>query len=149
MSTDKLFILLLVVLLPLSGCLDTVEPAGADAAHSDADSHESPDVLTLHIQPNDSRTILLNGTTLKLETFYQLYTDPDCSSNCAENWIVLSNAAMGISLDCDDGTNLTTWVYSTHYLPIIGGTECEIIFNPDHTAKESIMVFSAHSAAAL
>jgi len=37
MSTDKLFILLLVVLLPLSGCLDTVEPAGADAAHSDAE----------------------------------------------------------------------------------------------------------------
>jgi hypothetical protein len=30
MSTDKLFILLLVVLLPLTGCLDTVEPAGAE-----------------------------------------------------------------------------------------------------------------------
>ena len=29
MSTDKLFILLLVVLLPLTGCLDTVEPADA------------------------------------------------------------------------------------------------------------------------
>jgi hypothetical protein len=41
MSTDKLFILLLVVLLPLSGCLDTVEPADADSV-VDADSHTHP-----------------------------------------------------------------------------------------------------------
>jgi hypothetical protein len=38
MSTDKLFILLLVVLLPLTGCLDTVEPADAGSV-VDADSH--------------------------------------------------------------------------------------------------------------
>jgi hypothetical protein len=36
MSTDKMFILLLVVLLPLTGCLDLIAPADADA---DADDH--------------------------------------------------------------------------------------------------------------
>jgi hypothetical protein len=38
MSTDKMFILLLVVLLPLTGCLDLIDPANADE-DSDADSH--------------------------------------------------------------------------------------------------------------
>ena len=44
MSTDKMFILLLVVLLPLTGCLDLIAPADADA-DDNSDSVNTPPVI--------------------------------------------------------------------------------------------------------
>ena len=43
MSTDKMFILLLVVLLPLTGCLDLIDPANAD---EDAEGTDDIDTNT-------------------------------------------------------------------------------------------------------
>ena len=64
MSTDKLFILLLVVLLPLSGCLDTVEPADADSV-VDADSHTHP--------VNNNNPPVIYGT-IKFTDYYDYST---------------------------------------------------------------------------
>jgi hypothetical protein len=125
----------------------------AGAESNDDDSIEalvqSPDVLTLHIQPNANATVLLNGTTLKLETYYTTNAAADCSVNCPEGWIQ-TTAAIVFDMNCVDGTNLSSWVTLTYgYLPAIGGTECEIIFNPDNTGKETILIFTAHSVTAL
>ena len=151
MSTDKLFILLLVVLLPLTGCLDTVEPAGAES-NDDADADA---ILTLHLQPNDSPTTYRNwNTTLKLETMYQTWQDPDCvesnggnDEHCPHSWLQRSQS-MPIFMYCDDGFNMTTTVYVGHFLPL-GAGECQITFNPEGNAKESILIFSSHPVAPL
>jgi hypothetical protein len=148
MSTDKLFILLLVVLLPLTGCLDTVEPAGAES--NDDDSIEtivqSPDVYSLHLQANTNATIVLNGTTLILEQVYREAPDSQ-----GYDW-THSSAAVKVNMDCDDGTYMDAWIWGSSndiYLPIIGGTECTVTFYPDNDAPETILIFSSHSIAAL
>jgi hypothetical protein len=150
MTTDKLFILLLVVLLPLTGCLDTVEPAGAESNDDTVETIvQTPDVQTLHLQPNTNSTIVFNGTTLKLENMYKLISDPECEINCSQNWTPVSGG-IPISMSCGDGTFITTNIYSSWFLPIIGGTECEIIFNPDNNdGWNSILIFSTHSVASL
>jgi len=151
MSTDKLFILLLVVLLPLTGCLDTVEPAGAESNDDDLIETivQSPDVLTLHIQPYANATVLLNGTTLQLQTHYMTNAAADCSSNCPEGWVQTSGVVM-FDMNCADGTNLSSWVSLSYgYLPALGGTECTVVFNPDDNSRDTILVFTAHSVAAL
>jgi hypothetical protein len=150
MSTDKMFILMLVVLLPLTGCLDAVEPAGAES--NDAD--DADDILTLHIQPNDSPFTSSADRTLKLETMYQLWQDPDCgggddgnNEHCPQSWRQFSQS-MPIFMECVDGFNMTTTVYVGHFLPLLDG-DCGITFNPEGTAKESILIFSSHPVAAL
>ena len=149
MTTDKLFILLLVVLLPLTGCLDTVEPAGAESNDDDDDSIEaivqSPDVYSLHLQENTNATIVLNGTTLILEQVWR------ASSEDGGIWMP-SSAATDIVMDCDDGTHMDAWIWGSSndvYLPITGGTECTVTFYPDNDAPETILIFSSHSIAAL
>jgi len=154
MSTDKMFILLLVVLLPLTGCLDTVEPAGAES-NDDADSDA---ILTLHIQPNDTPLLDVGDRTLKLETMYQLWQDPDCgggddgnNEHCPQSWI-RGSQAMPINMICASQANpyfeMNTTIYVGHFLPILHDN-CEITFNPEGNAKESILIFSSHPFAIL
>ena len=142
MSTDKLFILLLVVLLPLSGCLDTVEPAGADDAHGD-DSIEtivqSPETLTLHLQAGENQTSMFNGTTVKLESMWV---------NFDTGFQLLTSTGI-FAMNCSDGVSMeSVAMYTGHYLPILGDQECEIILE-SYPDRETIYVFSSYTVAAL
>jgi len=156
MSTDKLFILLLVVLLPLSGCLDTVEPAGAESNDDDDDSDA---MLTLHIQSNDIQWLPMGDRTLKLETMYQLWQDPDCgggddgnNEHCPQTWNQYSQA-MPINMICGEYSEnpyfeMNTTIYTGQFLPILHDN-CEIRFSPEGNTKESILIFSSHPVAIL
>jgi len=57
MSTDKMFILLLVVLLPLTGCLDLIDPANADD-DSDADADEHSHSISYNTPPVISGAVI-------------------------------------------------------------------------------------------
>ena len=92
MTTDKVFILLLVIMLPLTGCLDIADTAEAEDSDEETtivnnyDNNTTtttmPMVRSLHIEANtechDSRST--GDTTMKLEHAYTGGTGPECSS---------------------------------------------------------------------
>jgi hypothetical protein len=134
--------LLLVVLLPLSGCLDTVEPAGAES--NDDDSIEaivhSSETLTLHLQAGENQTSMFNGTTVKLEAIWVNF----------ESGFQMLSAGGTFSMNCSDGVTVeSAAMYAGYYLPILGEQECELILESYNHDKETIYVFSSYSVAAL
>ena len=81
MTTDKLFILLLVILLPLTGCLDIADTAEAEDSdeettivnnyYNNTTTTTMPMVHSLHIEAGANATLDFDGTTtMKLETIY-------------------------------------------------------------------------------
>jgi len=109
MSTDKLFILLLVVLLPLSGCLDTVEPASADAAHADAEPQWA----------NDVGTNLINwNLTLNDNQWLEVKSSVGLLVIGGGNGSQQETVQYGMTVSEQTGWTVT----STGFSPIFGGT---------------------------
>ena len=52
MATEKVFILLLVILLPLTGCLDMTDNAEAEESDDENTITTMPMVHSLHIEAN-------------------------------------------------------------------------------------------------
>jgi len=150
MRNDQIFVLLLVVLLPLSGCFDGAvgDAEGADDESSTTvvnnyyNNTTNSIVMTVHIEEGQTHTVHLNGTTLQLMDVY---------SNNNGYW-QLTNGNVGISMDCENGFTMTTYInyginYDNPYLPTLPDTECELILNyspanSETLATEKILIFS-------
>ena len=155
MKTDRIFVLLLVVLLPMSGCFDdTVGDAeGAEENSGTTVNHhyynnttnvlqDSTVVMTVHIEEGQTHTVHLNGTTLQLMDVY---------SNNNGYW-QLTGGNVGISMDCENGFTMITYInynlnYDNPYLPTLPDTECELILNyspanSETLATEKILIFT-------
>ena len=75
MTTDKLFILLLVILLPLTGCLDIADTAEAEESEEENTTTTMPKVHSLHLEQGENATLHFDGTkTMKLETLWTGYS---------------------------------------------------------------------------
>ena len=78
MTTDKLFILLLVILLPLTGCLDIADTAEAEDSDDENTTTTMPMGHSLYVEEGASATLEFDGTsTLKLETHYRNISSPN------------------------------------------------------------------------
>jgi len=112
MSTDKLFILLLVVLLPLTGCLDTIEPASADDAHGDDADNEPQWVNGVGTNLINWNLTLNDNQWLEVKSAVGLLIIGDENSSQQET------VQYGMTV-----SELTGWtVTSTGFSPIFGGT---------------------------
>ena len=127
MTTDKLFILLLVILLPLTGCLDIADTAEAEESDDEnTPTTTIPMIRSLHIEANSEYTITLTGdSTLKLEQAYTGGTDPECSSNCAVNWAATGYISM--EMTCDS-FSLDSSLLRDYFIPAIGDETCVVVF---------------------
>ena len=126
MTTDKVFILLLVIMLPLTGCLDIADTAEAEESDDENTTTSLPMVRSLHIEANSEYTITLTGdSTLKLEQAYTGSTDPECSSNCAVNWGPTGSIPM--EMTCDSFT-LDSVIIKGYFIPALGGETCVVVF---------------------
>jgi hypothetical protein len=126
MTTDKVFILLLVIMLPLTGCLDIADTAEAEDSDEENTTTTMPMVRSLHIEANSEYTITLTGdSTLKLEQAYTGGTDPECSNNCAVNWGPTSSIPM--EMTCDSFT-LDSGIARGYFIPALGGETCVVVF---------------------
>tara|TARA_B100001564_G_C20400689_1_gene561050 strand:- start:225 stop:704 length:480 start_codon:yes stop_codon:yes gene_type:complete len=152
MKTDRIFVLMLVILLPMSGCFDnSVGDAEGQVEPGDSNSGQSPQsetttviptVMTVHIEEGQTHTVTLNGTTLQLMDVY--------SQN--DGYWASTGGGLRISMNCESGFSMTTVInyniaYDNPYLPILPNTECELILNsplPNSTNMESekILIFS-------
>ena len=69
MRKDQIFVLLLVVLLPMTGCFgDTVGEADAQEQQEPAEISTPNNIMNVHVPHGDTVNITLNGTTLEFKS---------------------------------------------------------------------------------
>lgn len=148
MTTDKVFILLLVIMLPLTGCLDMTDNAEAQVEpDSTADTVTSlPMIHSLHIEAGESHVLAFDGSnTMILEDAYSRTTDDDCSSNCPEVWSHYNNG-LTFSMDCTTIVIENVRLQDEVILPVLGGEACNVTLNAQY---EVILMFSEANLASL
>ena len=140
MTTDKLFILMLVILLPLTGCLDIADTAEAEDSDEENTTTTMPMVHSLHIEAGANATLDFDGTTtMKLETIYHNGYGSQAPSvtGQAYNFDMTCNGTLMIN----DGH-----LVSKEYLPVLGGQLCTVVIT---ATSEYFLVFSEASLSAL
>ena len=126
MTTDKMFVLLLVMLLPLTGCLDISDNAEAEESDEENITTTMPHVRSLLIEANSNYTMNFSGdSTLKLEQAYTGSTDPECSSNCPVTVSFVS--AIPMEMVCDS-YSMDSSVVQGRFIPVLGGETCTVVF---------------------
>ena len=126
MTTDKMFVLLLVMLLPLTGCLDISDNAEAEESDEENITTTMPHVRSLLIEANSNYTMNFSGdSTLKLEQMYSGGTDPDCSNNCIVTYSYASS--MPMEMVCDS-YSMDYYVVVNGFIPVLGGETCTVVF---------------------
>ena len=139
MRKDQIFVLMLVVLLPLTGCFDGggIGDAEAQDTSSGDDSSSAdtvvtmPAVMTISINEGQTQTITLNGTTLLLETVHK----QDGSGYWRTN-----QYSVEMSMTCDNGFSMDRfWLGggNNEYLPNLPNVECDIEMNTQPANSET------------
>ena len=127
MRNDQIFVLLLVVLLPMSGCFDSGAVGDAEATDDETVNVEHVEPLySISIDDGDRHTIILNGTSLKIDSaFYRAEND----------WRAMGTMfKVSYSITCEDGFVIEKlYASSGDTLPVMGGVECsvDIVANDD------------------
>ena len=149
MRNDQIFVLLLVILLPMSGCFDGAV-GDAEGTDDGSDGHtvinyynnttyieSNEEVTTIFIDKDSPVTISVNGTTLML----------------LEHWVKTSNDGMPYweqfgwvkySITCTSGYSFSDKVTVSHnydnvLLPVVPNEECDITM--DGESGDRIVIF--------
>ena len=140
MTTDKVFILLLVILLPITGCLDMTDNAEAETETTTDTVTSLPMIHSLHLEAGESHVLAFDGTnTMIFEDSYVLASDGDCSSNCPENWFN-SDSGFSFSMECSTVEVIeSAQLRDDSILPVLGGEACDVTLS---TIYEAILMFS-------
>ena len=139
MTTDKMFVLLLVMLLPLTGCLDISD--NAEAEESDEENTTMPMVHSLYIETNTNATIQFDGdTTMKVETIYRQGVDGESNGQSISSiWY--------FEMDCDNESIIErAYLADDEYLPVLAGQSCTVLIVPQFGV---VIYFSEASLSAL
>ena len=155
MKPDKVFILLLVILLPLTGCIDVSDNADAQDSTTSQDtttaSATMPAVVSMNIGSDNTHIETFNGTTLKVETIHCEWIDPDCSSNCPASW--RNSGTLSYTMTCADGFTISSGVVGAGgFLPVLGDQECSVEFSPvnyNGNERGTVVIFSLASLSAI
>ena len=143
MSSDKLFVLLLVILLPLTGCLDIADNAEAEESDEENTTTTMPMVHSLHIEEGATATLDFDGTTtMKLETIHQMMPNGNSPYLGIPGYQLWE-----YSMTCGNATVVERGTMAQEtFLPVLAGQNCSILIDP---SVEVILVFSQASLSAL
>ena len=147
MTTDKVFILLLVIMLPLTGCLDMTDNAEAETETTSDTVTSLPMIHSLHLEAGESHALAFDGTnTMILEDSYMLAIDDDCSSDCPENWVNY-DYGFSFSMECSMIEVIeNAQLQDESILPVLGGEACNVTLS---TQFQAILMFSEANLASL
>ena len=131
MRNDQIFVLMLVILLPMSGCFDGA--IGDVDAQEMAEENER-DLLMydrIFVPSNGTQTITTNGTTITIEAIHVGGIDPECSRDCPVTWTTTPWAYY--SMICDDGFEIETGM-AQEGRPLPGGhVKCAFTLKPGYS----------------
>ena len=148
MRSDQVFVLFLIILIPMTGCFESVvDDAEAQQENSDENVLTSdtiismPSVVTISIEGGQTETITLNGTTMLLETVHKMDYQGYWRTN---------QGTVEMSMSCENGFTMDRfWLDggNNEYLPNLPNIECEIILNSQPANSEepqtaTILTFS-------
>ena len=136
MTTDKVFILLLVILLPITGCLDMTDNAEAEGSDEETTVINNyynnttevsmlPAVYSLHIEQGTPATFDFDGNeTWKVESITVLF-DAGAQGNDG------STGSYGtFDMNCSGSLLVDNGRLQTgYYLPVLGGESCSVEFS--------------------
>jgi hypothetical protein len=142
MTTDKLFILLLVILLPLTGCLDIADTAEAEDSDEENTTTTMPMVHSLHIEANTNATIQFDGdTTMKVETIYRQGTG-------GQDYDRSVDTIYFFDMNCDNESIISSGgLADDEYLPVLAGQSCTVLIQMSQYG--ALIIFSEASLSAL
>ena len=117
MRSDQIFVLLLIVLIPMTGCFDnSVGDAQADDADVVEMTHQEQ-LFSLHLLADDNHTVTVNGTSLKIDSSFH-----------EESGIFRTEAGAWLRhhITCGSGYSIEVLAYTGDTIPVLGGIECQI-----------------------
>ena len=121
MRKDQIFVLLLVLLLPMTGCFgDVVGDAQADGDDDEDDEIEmnhDEQLFSLHLLANDNHTMIVNGTSLKIDSSF--YESSGIFRSEAGAWV-------RHHITCGSGYEIEVIASVGDTIPVLGGVECQI-----------------------
>ena len=142
MTTDKVFILLLVILLPLTGCLDIADTAEAEDSDEENNTTTMPMVHSLHLEQGENATLEFDGTkTMKVETLWMGY------SQGGENMRANTQSLYPMQMTCDNDVTVTGSLTAGIHLPVLGDQNCSVLITANDYPV--ILIFSEASLSAL
>ena len=141
MRNDQIFVLLLVILLPLSGCFEnTVGDVEAEESNDNEEvaiSESSESVFTIFIEQNSPVTITVNGTTLMLLEHWVESGDNNPKTWDQIGWVKYT-------IECEGGFSFTDYVelsyaYSDVILPTVPNEECDITMDGENSLDRVVI----------
>jgi len=139
MTTDKLFVLLLVILLPLTGCLDIADTAEAEES-IDEEQTEEPNLYTIFIAQGDNTTLTFDGSeTIFIESIYRGQTGSNAPQGIT-NAFYFSMICNGTSM-IEDG-----YIMDDEYIPVLPDQNCSVTFD---VVNDYFITYSRHAFGSL
>lgn len=117
MRNDQIFVLLLVVLLPLSGCFDNAVGEAEADEYDDVEMTHQEQLFSLHLLANDNHTVTVNGTSLKIDSSF--HEEAGVFRTEAGAWL-------RHHITCGSGYSIEVIAYTGDTIPVLGGIECQI-----------------------
>ena len=119
MRRDQVFVLLLIILIPMTGCFDNSVGDAEGAQDSGTVTEVNEMLFSVHIDEGASHSISLNGTTLKMEGGYY---------EAANDWRPIGSVfKVYYSIDCANGYQIEKlYAFAGDIMPVVGGVECTV-----------------------
>ena len=150
MTTDKLFILLLVILLPLTGCLDIADTAEAEDSdeettivnnyYNNTTTTTMPNLYTIFIAQGDNTTLTFDGSeSMFIESIYR----GQLGSNAPQG---ISNAFY-FSMNCNGISMVENgYIIDDEYIPVLPDQNCSVTFD---VVNDYFITYSKHAFGSL
>jgi len=132
MRTDQAFVLLLILLLPLTGCIDTI---GEVDAQADSDSNQT----SPSNQPEYQVIWLDGGTTMDLTVNNSIIQIIDVTYSMSSGELRTGNVAQ-LTVDCGETFTGNVRVEAEDFVPTIPGQDCVITFQHWQETSNSFVI---------
>ena len=135
MRTDQAFVLLLILLLPLTGCIDTIGEVDAQDSSEPSEVAETYTHEVVFVDNGSTVTITVNDTILQI-----------LDRSVFHEGRMVSGVFAQLEVDCGSEFSETVKVESEDFVPTLPGQECNVTFSDWGDNRPSSYVILRHPA---
>ena len=117
MRTDQAFVLLLILLLPLTGCIDTIGEADAQDSSEQSEVAETYTHEVIFLDNGSSVAVTLNDTIIQI-----------VDHSRTGEYQYVTGAVAQINVDCGSVFSQDVRVELEDFVPTIPGMDCVVTF---------------------
>ena len=117
MRTDQAFVLLLILLLPLTGCIDTIGEVDAEDSTESSDAPETHGHEVIFLDNGSSVAVTVNDTIVQI-----------VDHSRAGQYEYVTGAVAQINVDCGSVFSQDVRVEHEDFVPTVPGMDCVVTF---------------------